>query len=42
AKNYVDLTYLKYFKDLDRVDNYSRDIAALAFLYQELTNATVP
>jgi hypothetical protein len=33
AKNYVDLTYLKYFQDLDRVDNYAWGTAALSFLY---------
>jgi hypothetical protein len=22
AKNYVDLTYLKYFREIDRIDNY--------------------
>ncbi|MCI38968.1 serine/threonine-protein phosphatase 7 long form-like protein, partial [Trifolium medium] len=42
AKNYVDLTYLKYFIYLDRVDNYSWGTAALAFLYRELSNVVVP
>ncbi|PNX87652.1 serine/threonine-protein phosphatase 7 long form-like protein, partial [Trifolium pratense] len=42
AKNNVDLTYLKYFIDLDQVHTYAWGAAALAFLYRELTNATIP
>ncbi|PNX87771.1 hypothetical protein L195_g043867, partial [Trifolium pratense] len=42
AKNNVDLTYLKYFIDLDQVHTYAWGTAALAFLYRELTNVTVP
>ncbi|CAJ2642560.1 unnamed protein product [Trifolium pratense] len=42
ANNYVDLTYLKFFIDLDRIDSYSWGTAAPAFLYWELTNAVVP
>ncbi|CAJ2672539.1 unnamed protein product [Trifolium pratense] len=42
AKNNVDLTYLKYFIDLDQVHTYAWGTAALAFLYRELTNATIP
>ncbi|PNX58386.1 hypothetical protein L195_g050884 [Trifolium pratense] len=41
AKNNVDLTYLKYFIDLDQVHTHAWGTAALPFLYQELTNATV-
>ncbi|MCI63246.1 serine/threonine-protein phosphatase 7 long form-like protein, partial [Trifolium medium] len=41
AKIYVDLTYLKFFMDLDWIDSYSSGTAALAFLYRELTNAVV-
>jgi hypothetical protein len=33
AKNYVDLTYLDYFRHLDRVPSYALGTAALAFLY---------
>jgi hypothetical protein len=42
AKNYVDLTYLKYFQDLDRVDSYAWGTVALSFLYRVLSNAIVP
>ncbi|MCI71212.1 serine/threonine-protein phosphatase 7 long form-like protein [Trifolium medium] len=41
AKNYADLTYLTYFKDLDWVDSYAWGTAALTFLYEKLSNATV-
>ncbi|GAU42367.1 hypothetical protein TSUD_350330 [Trifolium subterraneum] len=36
AKNNVDLTYLKYFRELDQVHTYAWGTAALAFLYREL------
>jgi hypothetical protein len=42
AKNYVELTYLDYFKYLDRVSTYAWGTAALAFLYRELTHDTHP
>jgi hypothetical protein len=42
AKNYVNLTYLDYFRNMDRVSTYSWGTAALAFLYQELTHDTTP
>ncbi|MCI43267.1 serine/threonine-protein phosphatase 7 long form-like protein [Trifolium medium] len=42
AKSNVDMTYLNYFIDLDRVHTYAYGTAALAFLYRELSNATVP
>jgi hypothetical protein len=42
VKNYVDLTYLKYFRELDQDDNYAWGTAALAFLYQELSNVATP
>ncbi|PNY16728.1 serine/threonine-protein phosphatase 7 long form-like protein [Trifolium pratense] len=42
ANNNVDLTYLKYFINLDQVHTYAWGTAALAFLYRELTNAIVP
>jgi hypothetical protein len=42
AKNYVDLTYLAYFRNLDQVGAYSWGTAALAFLYWELSNGTTP
>jgi hypothetical protein len=42
TKNYVDLTNLAYFRYLDQVATYSWGTVALAFLYQELSNATAP
>jgi hypothetical protein len=33
---------LKYFRELDQVDNYAWGTAALAFLYQELSNVATP
>jgi hypothetical protein len=42
AKNYVDLTYLDYFRHLDWVPSYAWGPAALAFLYRELTHDTHP
>jgi hypothetical protein len=41
-KNYVDLTYLDYFKYLDRVPSHAWGTAALVFLYRELTHDTHP
>jgi hypothetical protein len=42
AKNYLDLTYLDYFRHLDQVSTYVWGTAALAFLYRELTYDTHP
>jgi hypothetical protein len=42
AKTYVDLTYLGYFRHLDRVPSYAWGTVALAFLYRELTHDTHP
>jgi hypothetical protein len=42
AKNYVDLTYLEYFRHLKRVSTYAWGTDALAFLYRELTHDTHP
>jgi hypothetical protein len=33
AKNYVDLMYLKYFREIDRVENYAWGTTALTLLY---------
>ncbi|MCI24748.1 serine/threonine-protein phosphatase 7 long form-like protein, partial [Trifolium medium] len=41
AKNYVDLTYLMYSRDLELVNMYVWGPAAMSFLYRELTNTTV-
>jgi hypothetical protein len=41
AKNYVDLTYLLYLRDIGMVNMYVRGPATLSFLYKELSNATV-
>jgi len=37
---YVDVTYLKYFRDLELVADYSWRVAALSHLYKELNNAS--
>jgi hypothetical protein len=42
AKNYFDLTYLDYFRHLDRVSTYAGGTVALAFLYRELMHGTHP
>ncbi|XP_045822299.1 protein MAIN-LIKE 1-like [Trifolium pratense] len=42
SKNTVQLTYLKYFKNLEIVDNYAWGAAALTHLYKGLSAATVP
>jgi hypothetical protein len=42
AKNYVDLTYLLYLRDLELVNTFVWGPAALSFLFKELRNATVP
>jgi hypothetical protein len=42
AKNYIDLTYLDYFRHLGRVPSYAWGTAALAFLYRELTQTLTP
>jgi hypothetical protein len=42
AKNYVDLTYLLYLRDLELVNTFAWGPAALLFLYNELSNATFP
>ncbi|KAK2443669.1 hypothetical protein QL285_014754 [Trifolium repens] len=41
-KNYVDLTFLRYLRDLELVSTFAWDPAALSFLYNELSNAIVP
>lgn len=38
SKNYVDVTYLKYFRCLKLVFDYAWGVAALAHLYMELNN----
>ncbi|MCH80404.1 serine/threonine-protein phosphatase 7 long form-like protein, partial [Trifolium medium] len=42
ANNYIDITFLKYFRDLRMVDTYVWGPVAPAFTYWELTNAIVP
>jgi hypothetical protein len=42
AKNYVDLTYLDYFRHLDRGPSYAWGTTELAILYRELTQDTHP
>jgi hypothetical protein len=42
AKNYVDLTYLQYLREIQSVITYAWGLAALSFLYRELRNATAP
>jgi hypothetical protein len=42
AKNYIDLTYLDYFRHLDRIHTYAWGTVALAFLYRKLTHGTHP
>ncbi|MCH84834.1 serine/threonine-protein phosphatase 7 long form-like protein, partial [Trifolium medium] len=42
AKNYVDVAFLKYFRDLWMIDTYVWGPAALTFMYRELTNVIVP
>jgi hypothetical protein len=42
AKNYVVLTYLNYFRHLDRVHSYAWGTTALAFLYRKLIHETHP
>ncbi|GAU27523.1 hypothetical protein TSUD_147160 [Trifolium subterraneum] len=42
AKSNVDLTCLKYFRDLDQIHTYAWGTAALAVLYRVLSNAIVP
>ncbi|GAU21682.1 hypothetical protein TSUD_242540 [Trifolium subterraneum] len=42
AKNYVDITYLKYLKDLKLIDDYAWGPTALKFLYRELKNVIAP
>jgi hypothetical protein len=38
STNYVDVTYLKYFHDLELVNEYAWGWTFLARLYKELTN----
>ena len=40
SQNIVDVVYLRYFRDLDVVADYSWRAAALARLYRELNNAS--
>jgi hypothetical protein len=42
VKDCVDITYLKYFKDLKLIGSYVWSPAALAFLYWELPNVIIP
>jgi hypothetical protein len=37
---YVDVAYLKYFRDLELVDGYAWGVAALSHLYREINNAS--
>ena len=39
SQTFVDVVYLRYFRDLDVVADYSWGAAALAHLYRELNNA---
>ncbi|PNX76868.1 hypothetical protein L195_g032827 [Trifolium pratense] len=41
-KNYVDVTFLQYFWDLEMVKTYSWGLVALTFLYWELSIASIP
>jgi hypothetical protein len=40
SQTYVDVVYLRCFRDLDVVSSFSWGAAALAHLYRELNNAT--
>jgi len=37
---YVDVAYLKYFRDLEVVVDYSWGVVALSYLYREVNNAS--
>lgn len=38
SANYVDVTYLRYFRDLELVSNYAWGAAAIAHLHMEINN----
>src|SRR3954467_7141210 len=40
SARYVDVTYLRYFMDLDTVHQWNRGAATLAYLYQKLNEAS--
>jgi len=37
---YVDVAYLKYFRDLELVVGYAWEVVAISHLYRELNNAS--
>jgi hypothetical protein len=42
AKNYVEITFLRYLRELELVSTFTWGPTALSFLYNELSNANVP